>query len=152
MSLSSLLGDITQKGYEKKKAKLLASYIQQLPSKTNLYSIFCFSSSRPASLFPVSSSHPLSAFSKNPNSTSPTWKSDVSRIFRLIEKKVCLLEVHCDCGSLCLGCQREFLAFCGTLVAKIGIAHLFFKHGVTSDFSNDCVSEGNGKRVFALSV
>lgn len=60
VSLSSLLGDITQKGYEKKRAKLLASYIQQLPSKTDLTSVFRFSSSRPASLFPVSFSHHLS--------------------------------------------------------------------------------------------
>lgn len=35
MLLSSLLGDITQKGYEKKRAKLLASYISHLPSKTS---------------------------------------------------------------------------------------------------------------------
>lgn len=44
--LSSLLGDITQKGYEKKKAKLLASYIQHLPSNTNTAPAFlpsCFS-------------------------------------------------------------------------------------------------------------
>uniref|UniRef100_A0A4W6DF80 Disco-interacting protein 2 homolog Ba n=1 Tax=Lates calcarifer TaxID=8187 RepID=A0A4W6DF80_LATCA len=36
--------DITQKGYEKKRAKLLASYIPHLPSKTNSSSAICFSS------------------------------------------------------------------------------------------------------------
>lgn len=34
LSSSSLLGDITQKGFEKKRAKLLSAYIPHLPSKT----------------------------------------------------------------------------------------------------------------------
>lgn len=52
VSLFSLLGDITQKGYEKKKAKLLASYISHLPSKKPSL-IYLISLPSLASLFPV---------------------------------------------------------------------------------------------------
>lgn len=53
MLLSSLLGDITQKGYEKKRAKLLASYISHLPSKTSSSSALgIFSCCLPSSFSP----------------------------------------------------------------------------------------------------
>lgn len=119
--------------------------------RPTLSSVLCFSSSRPARLFPVSFSHHLSAFGKNLKLNKSHLEVGRQQNFPLNrekkekKKKACLPEVHCDCSSLCLGCPREFLAFCGTLVATIGTAHVTVEHVVTSDFPNERISEGNDR-------
>ena len=43
---------------------------------------------------------------------------------------------HCEGNSLCPSCPREFLAFCGTLVAKMGTAVIYKSH---SSHQNLCL-------------
>lgn len=109
-SLFSLLGDITQKGYEKKKAKLLASYIQHLPSNTNTFAAFLF-------LFMECFvfHKPLSFFEKLQKLIKTCLK--VAGLFTDTDTDVSILYFD----SLCSVCLGEFLAFCSTLVANIGI-------------------------------